>query len=108
MPALLRQVDVVLNNSQSEGLSNALVEAAALGVPMLVRAIPGNSAVVTDGVNGLLYHDAPSFHCQARALCEDPARRCRLSQPEPLRYAPERETQALAALYAEVKAEIRQ
>ena len=102
MPATLRQVDVVLNNSQSEGLPNALLEAAALGVPMLVRAIPGNMAVVDDGVNGLLYHDAPSFARQASALIENLVQRRRLSRPSPQSYSPEVETQTLAALYAEL------
>ena len=101
MPATLRQVDVVLNNSQSEGLSNALLEAAALGVPMLVRNIPGNSAVVEAGGNGLLYADAASFARQARALIVDSLLRCRLARPDPGRYDPEVETQALIALYAE-------
>ena len=102
MPATLRQVDVVLNNSQSEGLANALLEAAALGVPMLVRDIPGNAAVVEAGVNGLFYDDATSFARQARALMADPALRRRLSCPDPGRYDPAVETHALIALYAEL------
>ena len=102
MPATLRQVDVVLNNSQSEGLPNALLEADALGVPMLVRDIPGNAAVVEDGVNGLLYNDAASFVRQAGVLITDPALRCRLARPDPERYAPANETQALVVLYEEV------
>ncbi|MBE0503002.1 MAG: glycosyltransferase family 4 protein [Desulfuromonadales bacterium] len=102
MPATLRQADIILNNSQSEGLPNALLEADALGVPMLVRAIPGNAAVVEAGVNGLLYHDSVSFICQARALMIDPALRRRLSRPDAGRYDPAVETQALVALYEEV------
>jgi glycosyltransferase involved in cell wall biosynthesis len=102
IPATLRQVDVVLNNSQSEGLANALLEAAALGVPMLVREIPGNVAVVEAGINGLLYDDAASFARQARALMVEPALRLRLSCPDAGRYDPAVETQALVGLYAEV------
>ncbi len=102
MPATLRQADVVLNNSQSEGLPNALLEADALGVPMLVRDIPGNAAVVEAGVNGLFYDDATSFVRQARALIVDPALRRRLARPDPERYAPAIETQALVTLYEEV------
>lgn len=102
MPATLRLADIVLNNSQSEGLPNALLEAAVLGVPMLVRNIVGNAAVVEEGINGLLYSDAPSFTRQARALMEETALRCRLSHPCPEHYAPEVETQSLVALYTEV------
>lgn len=101
IPATLRQVDVVLNNSQSEGIANALLEAAALGVPMLVRDIPGNAAVVEEGINGLRYADATTFIRQARALITDSASRRRLSRPDPGRYDPAGETQALVALYAE-------
>lgn len=104
MPATLRLADVVLNNSQSEGLPNALLEAAALGVPMLVREIPGNTAIVEAKVNGLLYHDASSFFRAARSLIEDPLQRSRLSLPRPERFSPEVETAALAALYGEVLA----
>jgi glycosyltransferase involved in cell wall biosynthesis len=102
MPATLRQVDVVLNNSQSEGLPNALLEAAALGVPMLVRDIPGNAAIVEEGINGLLYHDAASFARQVRALMTNPNLRRRLSRPDAGRYDPAVETRALVALYEEV------
>jgi glycosyltransferase involved in cell wall biosynthesis len=102
MPATLRQVDVVLNNSQSEGLPNVLLEADALGVPMLVRAIPGNAAVVNAGVNGLLYDDAAAFVRQARALFSGPVLLRRLARPDPERYAPAIETQALVTLYEEV------
>lgn len=102
MAATLRQADVVLNNSQSEGLPNALLEAAALGVPILARAIPGNAAVVEEGINGLLFDDPPSFDRQARALIVDPGLRRRLSRPARECYRPETETQLLAALYVEV------
>lgn len=102
MPATLRQADVILNNSENEGIPNALVEAAVLGVPILARAIPGNMVVVTEGVNGLLYHDPCSFADQAGALIEDQTLRQRLSFPDPDRYSPGLETERLATLYAQV------
>ncbi len=55
MAAVLLQSDVILNNSLCEGLSNALLEAAALGQPILARDNPGNAAVVEAGSNGLLF-----------------------------------------------------
>jgi glycosyltransferase involved in cell wall biosynthesis len=102
MPALLRGADVVLNNSQKEGLPNALLEAAALGVPMLVRNIPGNAAVVEEGVNGFLYRDAAAFADRAVLLMTDPARRRSLARPTPGRYAPEEETRLLMAIYSDI------
>lgn len=102
IPATLCQADVILNNSQSEGLPNALLEAAALGKAMLVREIPGNCAVVDVGVNGLLYHDPPSFARQARALIASPELRRRLGAPRADRYSPEEETLGLITLYSMV------
>jgi glycosyltransferase involved in cell wall biosynthesis len=47
-------LDVVLLPSRMEGLSQALLEAMALGKPVAVSAATGNLEVVTDGVDGLL------------------------------------------------------
>lgn len=38
--------------SRVEGMSNALLEAQSWGLPCVVSDIPGNKAIVTDGVNG--------------------------------------------------------
>lgn len=40
--------------SRVEGISNALLEAQSWGLPCIVSNIPGNLAVVKDGVNGLV------------------------------------------------------
>ncbi|MDF1579792.1 MAG: glycosyltransferase [Desulfuromonadales bacterium] len=98
IPAAMRQADVVLNNSVSEGLPNALVEAAALGRPILAHAISGNAAVVTEGVNGMLYRDATEFTAAVIRLIDEPALRARLSQPNPERFSAKREAQAFAEL----------
>lgn len=98
MAAALREADVVLNHSQSEGLPNALLEAATLGRPILARHIPGNAAVVQHGLNGLLYHDDAQFQTLARALLENPVLRHRLAHPDPQRYRPEHEARALQSL----------
>ncbi|HBT83115.1 MAG: hypothetical protein A2005_08145 [Desulfuromonadales bacterium GWC2_61_20] len=98
MAAALRAADLVLNNSASEGLPNALLEAAVLGRPMLVRNIPGNAAVVSDDVNGHLYDDAATFRRHLGALLDDPALRRRLAVPDPERYRPEHEAHELESL----------
>lgn len=98
IPAAMRQADVIVNNSSSEGLANALVEAAALGRPMVARNIPGNAAVVIDGVNGLLYADEEGFRAAIRRLQDEPGLAAALSRPEPERYAPEHEAAALETL----------
>jgi len=98
MPAALRQADVILSNSFSEGLPNALAEAAALGRPIVASAIPGHLAVVADGVNGLLYADAAGFQRAMRRLLDEPDLLTDLSHPAPERFAPEREAATLEAI----------
>lgn len=102
MPAALAEADVVLNHSLSEGLPNALLEAAALGRPILARAIPGNAAVVEPGVNGLLYRTEEEFVRHALALIDEPALRQQLSRAQPDRYDPAAEAEALEAIYRQV------
>jgi glycosyltransferase involved in cell wall biosynthesis len=46
--------EVFVLPSASEGLSNALLEAMAARLPVVVSDIPGNREVVDDGVNGFL------------------------------------------------------
>ena len=66
--------DVVLNTSLSEGLSNAVLEAMALGRPVVATAVGGNRELVRDGETGLL---VPSGNREALTnalarLCRDP------------------------------------
>lgn len=98
MPDAMRQADLIVNNSSSEGLPNVLVEATVLGRPILARDIPGNAAVVADGVNGLLYRDAESFCAALGRLRQEPTLRARLSRPAPERFAPAREIDTLENL----------
>lgn len=103
MGQILRQSDVVLNNSVSEGMPNALIEAAALGCPILAHDIPGNRPVVEHGVNGFLYSDAAEFKASASRLLDDADLRRALSRPETERYAPEQEALALHNLCHRLK-----
>ena len=52
--AILRRVDVFVLPSIEEGMSLALLEAMALGVPVIASAIPGNAALISDGTHGRL------------------------------------------------------
>lgn len=47
-------LDLVMLPSRSEGLSQSLLEAMALGKPVIASAATGNLELVTDGVNGRL------------------------------------------------------
>jgi glycosyltransferase involved in cell wall biosynthesis len=52
--ALLRAADLFLLPSREEGMSVALLEAMALGVPVVASAIPGNCRLIVDAVHGRL------------------------------------------------------
>ncbi len=97
MASAMRGADVILNNSQAEGLANALLEAATIGLPILARQIPGNAAVVRHNSNGLLYSNKSEFTRYALQLLK-PERRQQISCPDPDRYNPDQETAELIAI----------
>jgi glycosyltransferase involved in cell wall biosynthesis len=55
--------------SLGEGISVALLEAMAVGKPVIATAVPGNSDVVVPGITGLLV-PAQDASALARAICE--------------------------------------
>jgi glycosyltransferase involved in cell wall biosynthesis len=65
---LLRTADLFILPSIEEGMSIALLEAMALGVPVVASAIAGNRRLVVDGVHGLLAEPEP--HALARAIVD--------------------------------------
>jgi len=54
VPELLNEVSVSVLPSLSEGLSNAVLESMAAGVPVVATAVGGNPEAVEDGVSGIL------------------------------------------------------
>lgn len=77
----LRSVHVYVQSSAFEGLPNALLEAAACGVPLVATAVGGMKEVLRDGVNALVApHGDPRAlgHAIERILSDD-ALACRLS-----------------------------
>lgn len=104
MRALLRQADVVLNCSVSEGgMANAVLEAMWLERAVLAADIPGNRALVEDGVTGLLFADDAALTAAALRLARDPALRARLGRRARARveacYPPSREIDGYVDLY---------
>lgn len=82
LPDLLQIMDVYVQSSASEGMSNALLEAMAAGRPVVATAVGGTPEVVTDGETGLLVPAAePARLADAiAALLADPARARRVGE----------------------------
>ncbi len=106
MPTWYHRADVVLNVSEAEGLSNALLEAMASGVPPVVVDIPGNQALVASGSTGLVFHTPEEFVAGIGELVRDPARRERLGAAARAyvlaHHSVEREADAFWAVYQRV------
>jgi len=86
MGSALRSADVVLNTSLAEGMSNAVLEAVAAGVPALASGIPSNRWAL-DGSGGappagILFDvdDWQEFVREALRLVDEPELRVALSR----------------------------
>jgi glycosyltransferase involved in cell wall biosynthesis len=79
--ALLASADLFVLPSFEEGLPLALLEAMAVGTPVVATAIGGTDEVVTHGEHGLLVPpgDAAALASAIGALLRDPARAARLA-----------------------------
>ena len=74
MRSLYAASDVVVLPSWREGLSRALIEAAAMELPIITTDVPGCRDVVDHGINGLLVplHDARAIELAIRLLLANP------------------------------------
>jgi len=52
----LEKADLYLSSSSWEGLSLATIEALSFGLPLVLNKCCGNQDIVTEGVNGYLFH----------------------------------------------------
>jgi len=52
--SLIKSFDIGVLASDSEGLSNAILEYMAAAIPVVATAVGGNPELVQDGVNGYL------------------------------------------------------
>lgn len=76
VPALMRSLDVLLLPSWEEPFGRALIEAMALGVPVIATNVGGPPEIIRDGHEGhLLAPREPRAWAQAiRAIAENPQR----------------------------------
>jgi len=79
---IVKHFDVGVLCSESEGLSNALIEYMACGVPPVCTAVGGNIELVTDHVNGLLvsFGDVKALATSITSLLEDRELATRIGQ----------------------------
>lgn len=80
MTDLYNAVDVALNTSSSEGVSQALLEAMLLGKPILASNVPGNRSLIQDGINGFLYSNEDQFVHLSELLIKDENLRANMGQ----------------------------
>ena len=100
--------DLFVLPSETEGMSNALLEAMAAGLPVVATRIPGNLEVIRDGENGRLVetHDAAQFSTVITHLLTSREEACRLGRAARRtveeRFTMQRIGQAYQTLYAEL------
>ena len=82
MGAILSAADVVVHSSLREGLPRVVLEALAVGTPLVATNVGGVGDVVKDGVNGLLVpsNDVGALARAMIAVLEDPAAAARRAE----------------------------
>jgi glycosyltransferase involved in cell wall biosynthesis len=80
MPRVLRTMNVFVLPSESEGMSNAVLEAMAMELPVVATAVGGNPVVIEEGSSGYLveYPDAGALAERVTHLLGDAALRRRM------------------------------
>ncbi len=69
IPACIKHWDVGVLSSESEGLSNAIIEYMATGLPVVATAVGGNKELIRNGVNGFLVPNG-DYCSMAQKLCD--------------------------------------
>jgi glycosyltransferase involved in cell wall biosynthesis len=80
IPTVLRDTDIFVLPSYSEGLSNALMEAMASGCACIATEVGGNTFLIENGVSGLLFKsgDTTTLQNHLETLINDASLRKRM------------------------------
>jgi len=104
IPAVLGAMDIFAFPSLSEGLSRAVMEAMAAGLPCVALDVGGNAEAVVDGFTGYVLSsgDAPGFKAALVRLIKDGDLRKKLGEAGKKRAFALFNPKRLAAQYAEL------
>jgi glycosyltransferase involved in cell wall biosynthesis len=104
IPAILAGADCLLLSSHREGLSNAILEGMAAGLPVVATAVGGNVELVKDAETGWLVQDDDHMALAARAaaLLADADLRRRLGAAARRRVAEQYSEAMMVARMAEI------
>jgi glycosyltransferase involved in cell wall biosynthesis len=103
-PRCLPGFDLALLGSAQEGLPNALMEAMAVGLPVVASAVGGVPELVRDGVDGLLVPagDPAAMAAAIARLVERPGERARMGAAARERIRSEYTTEAMVRRTADL------
>jgi glycosyltransferase involved in cell wall biosynthesis len=105
IPELTAAADVAVLTSVKEGIPRAVMQAMAVGVPVVATDVKGTRELIADGETGFLVPlgDASAFAERVRLLLESPARRremgSRAADHARLHFDEERIVERLVRLY---------
>ncbi len=102
--ALLDGMDIFVLPSHSEGMSNTLLEAMAACVPVVASDVGGNTEIIRDKQDGLIFprDDLERLHACLAMLCYDSAYRKQLGRSGYARVLQSFSIQAMIARYEEL------
>jgi glycosyltransferase involved in cell wall biosynthesis len=105
---ILARAHAALCSSRSEGLGIALLEAMAMGVPVVGFAVGGVPEIVVDGTTGLLCRpdDVPALGATMREAVASPARLVEMGRAARTRVVEGYSVKTMGSRYAAVYAEL--
>lgn len=108
VPEILRGLDVYVLSSESEGMSNTILEAMASGRPVIATAVGGNPELVVDGETGLLVppNDPPAMAAAITKLLGEPQLRKQMGESGRRRVEEKFSLEVMVRNYAKVYLEV--